>query len=102
MIFAYLNFRKQLGTARIAKPMQNSTGSMCKLFRSIWVKFGMRQWASWLCLGLQAYQLTHPEKTYKFCKFRKNRTRDTPLQDVYFPKFSKIFSFSISYTLIIA
>jgi len=33
----------------------------------------------------------HHETRYKFCKFRENRLRDTPLWGAYIRKFSKIF-----------
>jgi len=32
----------------------------------------------------------HPETNYKYCKFRKNLARDTPLRGINIPKFDKI------------
>jgi len=47
----------------------------------------------------------HPETRYKLCKFRENCTRETPVWEVYIPKFGKIsvnIQFWGSYALIVA
>jgi len=37
-------------------------------------------------------KLTHPDTSYKCCKFHKYRAKDTPLRSVFIPKFSNIWA----------
>jgi len=58
-----------------------------------------------LSKSIQILTANAPETRYKLCKFRGNRTRDTPLWGIYIPKFGQILvKISVwgSYILIVA